>query len=198
MFSCQPSDWQPYFDEIVYGEEPVNFPNWVFANEEEIQQAAHLVDLSRECGSGFHAWKTNQILKQNCNPGIATGFQELRKSFIRHKPFHYLVVSPAKSVFKCFFKTDAPPGQSKTKGTLFFVLFLGRGLLLIILAYYALTVTIKDKKAVFLVSFPIFMVLFLSFFLRQVEMRYLLQAEALMIPFFGMLICRLFTRKEMV
>lgn len=198
VFSWQPSDWQPYFDEMVYGNEPVNFPDWIFPSPEERELAANLVSLSRECGSGFHAWKTNQILEQNCNPEIATGFQELRKSFIRHKPFHYLVVSPAKSVFKCFFKTDAQPGQSKTKATLFFVLFLGRGLLLIILAYYAINLAIKKKKAVFLISFPIFMVLFLSFFLRQVEMRYLLQAEALMIPFFGMLICRLFTRKEMV
>lgn len=185
LFSWHPSDWQPYFDEIVFSDNDVNFPEWVFANNEERQKINHLIRLSRECGSGFSVWNPQRIIeKKPCTEEISSGFMDLRNSFIRNNPRVFFLDVPAKNVFKSFFnlRVDSQKNKSGVQYFVFQLLFFGRGVALIFALVAGLCCTVKVERY-FLLGFFAFMLLFISFYIRQVEMRYLLQAETLILPF---------------
>ena len=196
LFTWHPSDWQPYFDEILYGEGEVEFPDWVFASEEEKQLAADMVNLCRECGSGFYAWKHREPIDfPDCNDEIRAGFRTLRVNFKNHQPWVYYFAAPMKSVSKSFFnlQIQSHENQNRYLYRVFQGFFVYRGVLMILAlsAGFYLLIRKRNIEAGFLISFPVFMILFLSFYLRQVEMRYLLQAEVFMIPLLSIILQRL-------
>jgi len=88
LFAWHPSDWNPWFEEIVHGSEKVEFPSWVFSTEDQKQTVNQLVELCRTCGSGFHVWRTNKPLaRDDCNEEIKIGFQGLKASFVKKQIF---------------------------------------------------------------------------------------------------------------
>lgn len=183
---CFSQDADFYLDKIAKDTTRVEIPDGVFSDENEQKQFDSLVGLSRTCGTGFYNWKTYEKYKgESCNKEISEGFISLKKSFIKNHPVTFFIKMPLINLSKALFKTTltSEEGMTGTKKLAVRTLFIYRSLL-ILLGICAVFLLPKKWRWVY-VFFPLFMYLYISGYLRQIEMRYLLQADIVMIIIAG-------------
>lgn len=183
---CWTPDADTYLNQIASSTEPITIPGGILETDSDKRLFANLVGKSRTCGSGFYNWKTNTTFKdRNCNEDIEAGFKQLKDNYIENNPISYFTKVPLLNFKKAFFKNELTTlnlnqGSFSIKSAVSPILFGFRSVLLILglwgsLLYY------KDKKIKSLFFFFGFIYLFICFILRQVEMRYLLQADVILI-----------------
>lgn len=197
--------WTPdenYWLTKMVGNEPVIFPNEVQEAPGDSVEAQRLVALARTCGLGFYVQRTvlnvqpiyrdtaamlrNPEYRRyhfaNCNAEISTGFLALERHYAVRHPWKYYFAVPLQNLRKAFFKSAtiaAQQGATQEHPVLLRALFGYRTVLLLLslagLGWH------WQFRLLPLAAFFGFMYLFISFFLRGLEMRYLLQADAVLL-----------------
>jgi hypothetical protein len=172
-----------------------NFPATIFASSQEQEQAQKLVAQASDCGSSFYLYKNLakinygdvQAMRQNqdytveCNTEIQQGFDQLRLSYKRRNPIAYYTKVPLENLFKVFFKSGIQATNGESKKQLLLATVFGYRSLLLILGVIGLIVYRKAEGIQPIFTFWVFIVVFLCWYFRQLEMRYLLQADVLLI-----------------
>jgi len=163
---------------------PIAFPEESYSTPEEKKKVRALVEKARVCGTGFDVWnwKVERKSNSNCNREIAEGFEDLRKNYRKNKPISYLTHVPLKNLGKILFKRNPISLEGKSDSFMFLVnsMFLYRSLL-VVLGVIGLFVFYRFKAIKLIGAFGLAMYILLAFFIRQVEMRYLLQIDVLLI-----------------
>lgn len=168
----------------------VSIPDYVFSDEDEREYYDSLTINYIDCGSGFYNWRTNKkFTGKNCNSILRFGFDILSDSYKKNHPFLYYFKVPGYNIKKFFFKSEL--AQDST-GVVVKILFFLRSVLLILSVLGV--ILFFSKEHIPLLFFSTFMLLFISFYLRQMEMRYMIQAEALLIIFSGPVILEIVSK----
>ena len=148
------------------------------------------VNQGRKCGSGFHHWRYYKLPSvENCDEETVEMFNALKAEYQSQYPVRYWTDVPLRNVLKFFFKSDLSKHQSSL--LLAGLKLRSLGILISLIGFAFLR---KNSDAQWLVIFPAFMLIFLSFFFRQMEMRYMLQAEMILMTFSGMAIFTLYQK----
>lgn len=154
--------------------------------------------LAHSCGSSFLAWKQlrpsllfNSSRVNLCNKDVVSAYEKLRAKALDEGGLALWLKSPLANLSKSFFKSDLVVGQSSAlKAFAIKTIFTFRTFY-IVLGLLSFVWLLMRPEAVFLL-FPVLMICMISFGVRrQVEIRYLAQAEALLIPFAAVSLSRL-------
>ena len=163
---------------------------------EEMHLAAN---LAHSCGSSFLAWKqlqSSQALSslgvKLCNKAVVSAYENLRVKALDEGGLLLSIKSPLANLFKSFFKSDLVVGSSNAlKAFMVKSVFTFRTLY-ISLGLLSFVWLLRRPEAVFLL-FPVLMIFMISFGVRrQVEIRYLAQAEAVLIPYAALSLSRFY------
>lgn len=166
-----------YLATIINTNNQLQVPNYVFYNKNEKLLFDSLINLCRTCGSSFYYWKYYTPFKEkSCNEQIADGFFKLKASFIEHHPFQYYIMIPLNTFKKAVFKLNAV----KNNSLLLKLLFIYRSLL-IILGFIGSFIFIRKLYFSLLTMFPIMWYLYLCFTHSHFEIRYVLQADIILL-----------------
>ena len=184
------TDVEPYHTQIIQTNDPVVFPDFVYNNNHAAVDS--LVSLARQKGSGFFYWKNPSALKTahlaidsvNNNEQIAAGFDNLARDMKKRHPGRYYFTVPLLNMQKAFFKSGLNDGRDKGGGgakALAARILFGYRSLLLLLGLAGLFVMPRGIVRFLIAGYFIFLYAFICIGLRQVEMRYLLQADVLML-----------------
>ena len=192
-------------EELLNAPNP-SFPADVISTPAEHQLIDSLVVLSRTCASSFHvrmkpaviapgpdgaltdsmryysAQLGNTLHYHNCNMVVSNGFRRLRASYLQRHPVQGRVEVPLQNFRKIIFKSQlkAEGGPQNTTQRLITLLFAWRSLLLVL----GLVGAWKFRRKVDLWPAILFaggIFCFMAIVFRSMEMRYLLQADVLML-----------------
>lgn len=196
-------------DEVLFAKQPT-FPAHVISTSAEKQLIDSLIVLSRTCASSFHvraalysqnaaapdaataadelfqyrqAQRVNTLRHHNCNPQVAAGFQRLQASYVRRHPIRSRIEVPLQNIQKILFKSQfktAAGTQVTLAQRLSAVLFTWRSILLAI----GLVGAWRYRKHAGLwpaLAFSAIVFGYMAIIFRSMEMRYLLQADVLML-----------------
>lgn len=172
-----------------------NFPSSIFASSQENQQAQALIKQANDCGSSFYIYKNaaninygnveamrhNQDYTVECNEDIHQGFEQLRLSYKRRHPVLYYTRVPFENLFKVFFKSGTQSSDGVVKKQILLAIVFGYRTLLLILGVLGLIIYRRVSGVQPIILFWSFIVLFMCWYFRQLEMRYLLQADVLLL-----------------
>ena len=191
IYSVQ-SNWQPQFDQVVGNKSfEIDRSNaYVFPSDSAL--LAETIFLSQNYGSGFGEWPgywKKPMPANRYDTIIVKNFNILKQHQISYNSFHYWVVLPLENLKKCFFKSDLLSSSNfwiKTLASLVFffrtaVLFLG------IFGTVAYCLINKKNNFILLMNFLFFSSWYIlisagdTYFLRNIEMRYLIQCDTLLI-----------------
>lgn len=189
------SNESTYWLQQVLNNPHPNFPSTIFASPQEQEQAQKLVVQANDCGSSFYLYKNfakihyddaqsmrrNQDYTVECNAEIQQGFDQLRLSYKRRNPIEYYTKVPLENLFKVFFKSGTQAADGRSKKQLLLAVVFGYRSLLLILGVIGLIAYRKIEGIQPIFTFWVFIVVFLCWYFRQLEMRYLLQADVLLI-----------------
>jgi 4-amino-4-deoxy-L-arabinose transferase-like glycosyltransferase len=165
-------------------EKDIIFPDEVFASVTEKQLAINTVKLAQTCGTSFVTWQRlspEEHLKRTCNRNIliSQSFGLLKESYRKRHSFQYYVSVPLQNLRKALFKFSLL-NPNRVSPWIFKTMMLCRSFLL---GLGLLACFIYRKNNFFLMCLTYFLViyLFMCFILRQIEMRYLYEADVLML-----------------
>ena len=190
------AEWEPQFSQIIHNQK-VTFPKEAYISEEDSLKLEEAVSLSKTCGSGFSNWRgywSKRITGENCNDRIAQLYDELRDNQIKNNPINFYIYVPLQNLKKALFKTEIT-NKSLSVRIPSLILFLYRTIL-IFAGLIAFMFIIKnnnyDKGILFIILlFFIFLYLLLCAGTlpqtRNIEMRYFLPSDVLMIIPAGLL-----------
>lgn len=118
----------------------------------------------------------------NCNAEVGDGFKQLRMSYEQRKPVAYWLDVPGANLFKAVFKS-LPAGQMNGGGAQALVvrLLFGYRSLLLLIGLAAFWVHRRQRAMWPIAIYTGTMFLFICLIMRNLEMRYLLQADVLML-----------------
>lgn len=183
-------DWEPQFTDILENKK-VSFPDIAYVSEEDSLLLESTIEKCKVCGTGFSNWKkywqSPNIPENQCNSEIAQAFDKLRTNQIKENPAHVFFIVPMQNLLKAVFKFKLYDQGDTTKSYLSKGLFLFRTIL-ILLGFWGLWVRFaKGKPEWILGLFSISLYLFLCFGLgvqfRNIEIRYFLPADILLLIF---------------
>jgi hypothetical protein len=165
-------------------EKEIIFPDEVFGSETEKKLAINTVKLAQTCGTSFVTWQRlspEENLKQACNKNalISKSFNLLHHSYRKRNPFQYYISVPLQNLRKALFKFSLL-NPNRVSPLLFKSMMLCRCLMLFL---GLMACFVFRKNYFFRMSLLYFTVIyfFMCFILRQVEMRYLYEADILML-----------------
>lgn len=192
---CWESDAVKVRNQIINGEKFENiFPENIFPNNDDRILLTKLVDKLRTCSSSFYYWQHFKPIENNkaCDEEIVEGFYILRNNFRKAFPIRYFLEVPLKNVDKALFKSTLSSKPSASwKMWIIKSLFFYRTTLVILglLAAVSILFMLPSKKvpSIFMSLFILANYFFFCFYYRQMEMRYLLPSDAMMIPLLGIL-----------
>ncbi len=178
---CWSPDADFYLDEIAQGRGSQNFPKELFSTSNEISTTDSLMHMAMQCGKGFRTWQYKTTDTVLCTDEVANKFNTLRQQYKNNFPIRYHFSVPLQNLKKFFFKSSLTTHRSSSAMTK--VLF---GLRTVLIAVSLLGLILFWRKEIApIIFFVAFMLLFICFYVRQLEMRYLLQAEVLLFIFSG-------------
>jgi len=187
------AEWQPQFSDILQNKKVI-FPKESYMNKEDSLKLEQAVYLAKNCGRGFSEWAgywkaTIPIFDtaNDCSMEVARLFDELRQNQIKQHPFNYYVKVPLKNVQKAMFKsglTDNASISRKLGGYLFYY-----RTLLLILGIVGIVLCFKKKQSrgiallvgLFFCMLYVYLCFGTSPQCRNIEIRYFLQADVLML-----------------
>lgn len=209
---CWTNDEQLWLDKVAKGTEEIDFPAAAFSTSNERNRATYLAGLARRCGSSFYLYRTgiygtpryfnvvamraNKEYQQNCNAEISAGFNQLKTEFVHRHPVRYWTQVPLQNLWKAFFKSSANRiTNGGAKQLLITGLFSYRTMLLL-LATAGIVLSYRRLDIWPAAIFFVFMYLFISFIMRNLEMRYLLQSDVVSLVFTAVALGYCFDRKQ--
>jgi hypothetical protein len=187
------SEWEPQFSDIIKNKS-VSFPKEAYTSKEDSLKLVEAVYLAQNCGRGFSEWqgywkKTIPIwdTANDCSSSVAALFNELRQKQIQHNPYNFYVKVPLQNLKKAIFKSGLSDNASlarKLGGYLFYY-----RTLLILLGIVGTIMMITQKETRYIGLFVGLFFVMLYFYLcfgtspqcRNIEMRYFLQPDVLML-----------------
>jgi hypothetical protein len=193
---CWDNNDQYWLEQVLEASGPVNFPDKAFNNIQEKSEAVRLASLAKSCGSSFYlfrkgiygkpeyfdvaAMRSNKEYQQNCNAAISSGFNNLKKEFIREHPIRYLLQVPSANLYKAFFKSSRLQERQAmgSKQILLTALF-GYRTLVLLLGIIGFLVFWRNKAILPPVLVFSFIYFFITSITRSLEMRYLLHSDVL-------------------
>jgi dolichyl-phosphate-mannose-protein mannosyltransferase len=188
MYSVK-AEWEPQFSQLVTNR-PVDLPPAAYAITGDGAKLERAVVLARTCASGFTYWRASvrpPLAGPNCNDEVAGLFDELRAAQYRHNRWNAYVRVPLQNLRKAVFKAQLTEGSGIRR--LAALLFVFRTLLLAagIAGAVVLIRSGVDATGLTAIAVGYFVVWYLLLCagtlpqLRNVEMRYLLPADVLML-----------------
>ncbi len=185
------SEWEPQYSQIIHNQKVV-FPKEAYTSKEDSLKLERAIQLCQTCGSGFSHkfgyWK-EPFDDPNCNAEIISLFTELRASQIKQNPWNVYVLVPLQNLKKGLFKTSLTDSASLARKAAS-LLFYYRSLL-ILLGWAGIVALLRrktsDGKAFYLTITLFFVSLYLLLCagmapqLRNIEMRYFLPADILLL-----------------
>lgn len=205
---CWTPNENPWLDSVLVGQGRVHFPASAFSSAAEEEQAQRLVARARQCGSGFWVLRTGictttfyyrhpaAILADtayqrhhfhSCNAEVGAGFRELRQRFTAKHPFRFWLDVPLQNVWKALFKSTlakTPVLEARTPPPYAGLMRLAFGYrtLLLLLGWGGIVVGLRRQPALGLVAAVAGgMYVYICFVYRGLEIRYLLQADVLLL-----------------
>lgn len=185
------TDHTPVYRSLIHGEK-VDWPAAAYLSKKDSLLLDSVSVLCNKCGTGFSYFMVQEGVRSNvvdqstnCDSAIATIFNELRDEQLKQNGMHYWLTVPLGNIQKCFFKFSIYGNKSTTVKLMSSLLFIFRTLF-ILLGFYGIYLGIKNKFfgkgfVFFLLSYPIIWYLYLSFFYRNMEIRYLLHTDVLLL-----------------
>jgi hypothetical protein len=141
--------------------------------------------LAFNCGPSFNARRLNILYKKdnslanNCKKEIIARYDKLRFKLLANKKFLFYYRTAYLNLKKSFFKMELTSKPSSVKDVFIFFSFSYR-IFYVILGFISI-LFINQNKNVIIILFPLFMFFFISVVIRHVEIRLLVQAEAILI-----------------
>lgn len=187
------AEWQPQFGQILSNQKVV-FPKVAYTSVDDSLKLEYAVSLAKTCGSGFSKWDgywKAPILQDNtqkdCAPEIAQIFNELREKQKNVNPFNFYVKVPLQNLKKALFKSDLADNSTPAR-RLGGYLFYYRSVLLLA-GIVGIAIMLYKKQSVYTAiaigSFFVLLYIYLCFGTspqcRNIEMRYFLQTDILML-----------------
>lgn len=183
-------EWEPQFSSIIRNGK-VSWPKEAYLTEGDSIKLNRAVFLSQNCGSGFSEWEgywKEKFSKPNCNSEIKKLFDEMRLEQMENNSFHFWVTIPFKNLKKAIFKTTLY-SQSTTARKVASLLFFYRTFLIILglAGCYFLYRSEHRNKGWAIVILINFLLVYISICagtsvqLRNIEIRYFLQADILLL-----------------
>jgi hypothetical protein len=156
--------------------------------------------LAFECGPSFHAWsgkipKTKLTDYSGCKEEVVAAYQEIYKKTLEIAPWYFNLKQPFLNLYKTIFKSSLSESRGLIKDLVINSLFYLRTMVLMF-AIFAIFLLPRRSFNVFMLYFFI-LSLYISFVLRQVEMRYLVQADAISVVYCMLAIQVLFEKYKL-
>lgn len=187
------AEWQPQFSDILQNKKVV-FPEASYLNQEDSLKLERAVYLAKNCGRGFSEWAgyhkaTIPIFDtaNDCSKEIATLFNELRQNQIKYNPINFYVTVPLKNLQKALFKSDLSDNASIARKLGSYLFYFRTLLILAGIAGLFFLFKNKSTKAIAAFTGLFFSMLYIYLCFgtspqcRNIEMRYFLQADILML-----------------
>lgn len=184
------TDWDPQYSSIIKNE-TTTYPNIILESKEDLLSLERAIYLSKNCGSGFSHkkgyWKSpikeNDV---NCNEEISNIFNHLREKQIKNHPFNFYIVVPFKNLYKAIFKSKLNDNKSvikKIASKLFYVrtILIIFGLIGILLIFKSGLKTLPSIILLFFLSVYFILCFGTSPFMRNIEIRYFLSQDVLLL-----------------
>ena len=187
------TDHTPYYWSILKNEK-VNWPAAAYIDPADSLLLDSVVKMCQTCSMGFAYWKAGehlvpalQLPANPCEYEIAAIFNALTEKQKTQNAFHYWITIPLQNLSKCFFKLTLYGDKSFMIKFFSSMLFLIRSLLIVLgLAgiFLAYRKKLLSKSFLFVaIGYMLSWYLFISFVHRNIEMRYLIQTDVvLLIP----------------
>ncbi len=174
---------EPIESQVVFDSIPNPFPDNVFINTSDKALAQVTIQNARKCGSSFVYRRTElsntPILlgEENCDDIIVRDFIYLRQQYMTHNLWKGYVVVPMINLGKAVFKSKVMHAKAGALHYIISALFAMRTLLVI--AGFCLGAVMLKRYPILLGLwlFAVFQYFLICWIFRQVEMRYLLQAD---------------------
>lgn len=211
IFSVK-TDWDPQMTQIMKDEKVV-WPEASFLIPEDSIKLNKVAEMCHDCGFGFNAFMKNAGYRNgylpedsSCSEEISILFNELTQNQKQYNKWNYYLWVPLGNLKKCLFKSGLYNPSSRLVNLFSTLLFGFRSILILIGFSGVLFYFQRNKKIPILFNlillYFVFSYLSLSFVYRNIEMRFLLPADILMlIPaayFFNFLIEKYFLKKKSV
>jgi hypothetical protein len=200
------TDHNPQFDQIIH-DQPVEWPKASYLHPGDSATLAELAVKCNSCGRGFSHFKASAglipqpIYEDNqCTKEIAETFNRLRKEQIKENPLHYYLIVPLGNLQKALFKSSLYGQKSKIVVIVSTLLFSYRTLF-IILGLIGIWINRKAKlidQQFLQLIFVYFLLwyLVLTFGYRNIEVRYFLMNDILLLIPSAVVLLNFFTKTE--
>ncbi len=181
------AEWEPQFSQIVQNKS-VDIPKHAYTVPGDSAKLAKVLALCKSCGSGFSRWpgywKAPVEDGQDCNEEIIQLFSELEDNQREHNFWNVYFWVPMQNLKKALFKSQLYD-QATTARKLASLLFYYRTFL-IFAGFFGLILMYRCKNGNVLMSLGIFLYvtgwyLYLAFVFHNMEIRYLLPADILLL-----------------
>ncbi|HZG01161.1 MAG TPA: glycosyltransferase family 39 protein [Chitinophagales bacterium] len=184
------AEWEPQFSQIIENR-PVDVPEHVNAVPGDSLKFLRAVELAKTCGSGFSHWRgywKEPFTEPNCNEEIASIFTQLRQNQVDHNKMNFYVWVPLQNLKKSIFKTTLTDTDSAARKAASLLFIYRTFLILIGLVGCAWMIRTKHSAAWmawitlgFFVTFYLVLCAGTSPQMRNIEMRYFLLCDVLML-----------------
>jgi hypothetical protein len=187
------TDWDPQITQILKGEY-VEFPSASYIHAEDSIFLIKVVELARNCGEGFSyfaraAGLRDTVIKrgEDCNDEIVDIFKMLIANQKKYNKINYYIKVPLKNMKKAIFKYNLYNPATNKIATFANILFTYRTFLILIGLLSLIYILISDKKMFFssgiliIVGYVTVWYIFNSFVYRNMEIRYLIHADILLL-----------------
>ncbi len=179
---------QPQFSQLLK-QEAIHWPDAIQWTHEDSIKIQHAVLLMHTCGRATQRWKENEgygkakVLTENCDLEIAALWEDLTHTIKERHPYYTSIKVPLLNLSKAFFKNSLTERPTPFVVRVAFGL---RSILIFVGLFGAVILLIGKSRDFHLVAILILaavgaVYLSITFVARHVEMRYLLQADVLLL-----------------
>jgi len=186
------AEWEPQFTQII-SNKPVTYPAIGLLNPRDSLDLIRAFALSKECGYGFSYWsgywKKNVSATEDCSSEIAGIYKRLRLKQATENPWNYYIKVPLQNIKKALFKFSLNDSASTARkfASLLFVfrtllIFFGLAGFFLMLKESKLEVkTIAGMCLLYFLALYIYLCFGTGDQCRNIEMRYFLPADVLLL-----------------
>ena len=185
------TDHNPQFNQIINGQN-VSWPKESYLHEGDSLLLSNLAKKCYACGRGFSNWKysaglVKETIKENnqCTKDVSETFKRLRSEQIAKNPINFYLIVPLSNLKKAIFKDNVYAAKSPIVNLAISVLFFFRTILI---AFGIIGVWLNYKYKLIPVNFCLMILLYaifwyftICFLFRNIEIRYLLINDVLLL-----------------
>ncbi|HGJ63841.1 TPA: hypothetical protein ENS27_00465 [bacterium] len=199
------AEWEPQFSSIIKNKE-THWPKEAYIDSNDSMLLEFAVNLSKNCGSGFSHWrdywKKPIDSGDNCNKLISDIFTYLRNKQINHNPFHFWIAVPLANLSKALFKNSLNNNAGFYRKAASFLFYYRT--LLIFMGLAGIWVLMRKRKYIGWVFLLFFLLVYFTLCfgtgpqMRNIEIRYFLHIDVLLLFSAGYLISLLIKKQKEV